>query len=180
MKVPLWIAAAVPAAVAGHTWLYAICACGNDGAAHTWVLPAFRLSLALLTALCAVLLYAALTGSAWLTVGRIERSGGPLLCRLFLAQTLFYAAAERAEGNTPALLGVALQLVVAIAVAVLILGFARVLDRAAAHVRSFAAYLRRHTPADVRFSIEFQRQRPAMPAGYAAGYARFQRPPPAF
>lgn len=177
MKVPLWIAAAVPAALAGHTWLYAICACGHDAAVHAWVVPAFRFSLAVLTAICALLLWAAVSGAEWLSVGRTERVVAPLLFRLFLVQTLFYLAAERLEGNAPTLLGILLQLAVAIGAALLVAAFARLLDQAAERVRAFAAYLRRCPQRAAELVLEFHRSF-TVAVDEAVGYARFQRPPP--
>lgn len=174
---PVWLAAVLPATLAGHGLAYALTGRSAAGAEHSWMAPALEISLALLAAICAALIGGTLCRAGILKRTRAERSLIALWPRLAASQLLLFALIERAEGTSAGISGSLVQILVALAAAWLLCLFARVLARCRARSQEAGAYLERMFSA--RFS--FVSRRPAAPA-YAlavrAGRARFQRPPP--
>lgn len=174
---PVWLAAVLPATLAGHGLAYALTGRSAAGAEHSWMAPALEISLALLFAICTALVGGTLCRAGILRRTRAERSLMVLWPRLAVAQLLLFAMIERAEGTRAGIAGSLVQILVAFAAAWLLCLFARVLARCRKHSREAGAYLER-----VLAGISsFVSRRPAPPA-YAfavrGGRARFQRPPP--
>lgn len=174
---PVWLAAVLPATLAGHGLAYAITGRSAAGAEHAWMAPAMEISLALLFAICTALIGGTLCRAGILKRTRAERSLIVLWPRLAVAQLLLFTLIERTEGARAGFTGSLVQILVAFLAAWLLCLFARVLARCRARSREAGAYLERMLCA----STSFVSRRPA-PMAYAlavrAGRARFQRPPP--
>ncbi|MGZ3506567.1 MAG: hypothetical protein ACXWNK_15520 [Vulcanimicrobiaceae bacterium] len=176
-KLPLWLAAVVPAALAGHALAYALSGRSAADPQHAWVTPALECSLAFLVALCLLLVGGSLVKAGILMHTAAERSCAALWPRFALCQLAIFCAMERAEGARVGLLGVAVQALIALCAAYLLSLFARLLLRCIEGAHAASRYLER------LFSsvTSFVSRRPA-PIAYAlaihAGTSRFQRPPP--
>lgn len=175
---PLWIAAAVPATLAGHGLAYAVAGRSVNDAHHAWVAPTLECSLALLVALGFALVGGALLKAGIIAHTAAERSTIELWPRLGAAQLLMFTLMERAEGTHAAITGCAIQLAVALAVAYLLSLFSRLLVRCIQGAREACEYLERlHAVVSAAFIVR-QPQCAAHALAVRAGSARFKRPPP--
>jgi hypothetical protein len=174
---PLWLAAVVPATLAGHGLTYAVTGQNAGDGHHAWMAPALEVSIALLIAACLALALDALLRVGVFTHTSAERSWLALWPRLSVAQLALFAAVEHAEGANAGLVGCAVQIFIALVVAYMLYAFAQLLVRCARGTEAASRYLERV----LRTVTSFVSRRPA-PVAYAlaihAGRARFQRPPP--
>lgn len=176
MRIPLWLAAVLPAALIAHGCAYALAGDSLANGAHAWVAPAAELSTALLLTLAGALAGGTLLRLPFFQAGCIERSASHLWPRLAIAQTLVYAIAEHAEGTHATIIGVVLQVVVAVLAACVLAVFARLLDAAGARMERALGY-RRRLLAAASFAARTNTA-PVFALAVASGHARFQRPPP--
>lgn len=175
---PLWLAAVVPATLAGHGFAYAIAGRSAGDAAHSWVAPALECSLAVFAALCFALLAGALVKAGIMIHTATERSVLELWPRLALTQVALFSLMERGEGTHASLLGCLVQVLVAFCVAYVLSLFSRLLARCIDGAREASRYLERLCS---NASAVFFNRRPhciAHALAVRAGSARFQRPPP--
>lgn len=174
---PLWLAAVVPATLAGHALAYALSGRSAADGHHAWMAPALELSVALLLACCMALAVDALLRSGMFAHTAAERSWIALWPRLSIAQLVLFVAIEYSEGTHASLLGCAVQIFVALITAYILYAFAHLLVRCAQCTQAASRYLERM----LRPVTSFVSRRPA-PVAYAlavrAGSSRFQRPPP--
>jgi hypothetical protein len=174
---PLWLAAVVPATLAGHALAYALSGRSAADGHHAWMAPALECSLALLFAICSALLGTALLKAGILMHTAAERSWIALWPRLAVVQLALFIVMERAEGAHAGTFGCIMQILTALLAAYVLNLFARLLACCVKSTVAVSRYLERalHTVTS------FVSRRPA-PAAYAlavrAGRARFQRPPP--
>lgn len=174
---PVWIAAVVPATLAGHGLAYAIAGRTAGDPRHAWVAPALHCSLALLAALCCGLLVSALLKAGILTHTAIERSVFALWPRLALGQLVMFSVMERLEGTHAGLLGCAVQIAVALCAAYFLALFSRLLVRCIAGAQAASRYLQRLFADAARYvSPQIDCRVHALQA--CAGSALFKRPPP--
>jgi len=173
---PLWAAAILPATLIGHGIAYAAQGRSLADGHHGWIAPVFEWSLALLIALCTMLLGDTLMRAHVLAQSAAESSVLAVWPRLALSQIGLFMMMERAEGTHAGLLGCFVQIVVAFATAYVICLFARLLARC----RKGSAvnrYIRRLLSIAPSFAVV----EPAYVAhalAVRAGASRFQRPPP--
>ena len=175
---PLWLAAAVPAALAGHGLTYALMGRTTADGHHAWVGAALEYSLVLLLSLCSAALGSTLLRAGVLIHTSAERSWVSLWPRLAFVQMALFAGMERAEGTHVGVLGCAIQILTALVAAYLLYLFGRLLVRCRISGEALSGYLKREYPA----LTSFISRRPgaiAHPLAVRAGTARFQRPPPA-
>jgi hypothetical protein len=165
---PLWIAAVLPATLAGHALAYALAGQSAADARHAWLAPALELSIALFLAAAAML---------FLRLSAAEQSVWALFPRLAFAQAALFSAIELGEGNHVSLSGVLMQIAVALLAACALSLIARLLHRCRTAAEDTGRYLERLRERP----LAFVPRRPVFRA-YAlavhAGSARFQRPPP--
>ena len=174
---PVWLAALLPATLAGHALAYALAGRSASGAEHSWIAPALEISIALLFAICVALVGGTLCRAGILKRTRTERSILALWPRLAGAQILLFAVMESAEGTRAPFTGFLVQILVALFAAWLLCLFAQVLAGCRARSAEAGAFLERMLAA----AVIFVSRRPAAPAfalAVRAGRARFQRPPP--
>lgn len=176
-SLPLWLAAVVPAALAGHGLVYALAGRSTADGHHAWLAPALECSLALLATLCLLIGGGALIKSGILAQTRIERSCLELWPRLACAQTAVFAFVEHAEGAHVTLLGIAVQIAVALLAAYVLSLFMRLVARCLETADDACAYLARllgdRAPFVPRSPLTV-----ACALAVRAGTSRFQRPPP--
>ena len=174
---PLWLAAVVPATLAGHGLAYALTGRSAADGHHAWMLPALECSLALLAAVCLICARESLLKARILMHTAAERSGIALWPRLALSQIVLFSVMERAEGGHAGALGVLMQMIVALFVAYVLSLFARLLIACAQSAHLASRYLQR-----LLQSVSSCVSRRPAPIAYAlavhAGTSRFQRPPP--
>jgi hypothetical protein len=174
---PLWIAAVVPATIAGHALAYAISGQSATDARHAWLQPTLEISIALLIAACALLFGQTLLRAGILVHTSTERSALALWPRLAWTQLVLYTAIEFAEGARPGVSGWTVQVLTALAAALVLALFVRLLARCAAGTQAASRYLQRLLEGVA--PIFSRRQSPAVFAlSVCAGTSRFQRPPP--
>ena len=177
-RLPLWIAAVVPATLVGHGLAYALAGRSASDAHHAWVAPALECSLALLAALGCALVAGALMKAGIMVHTAAERSTIELWPRLALMQLLMFSLMERAEGTHAGAMGCAIQLVVALAVAYVLSLFSRLIVRCIAVAGEACEYLERLCDNVAAVFITPQPQCAAYALAVRAGSARFKRPPP--
>lgn len=171
----LWLLAAIPGALAGHTLAYALTGQAQSDGHHGYLAPALQYSVVLLAGVCGMLLLRALS--------KVAREKAPQLCihhvwlRLAVAQILFYAAVESLEGFAISPGATVAQLVVALLVALVLVQFSRLLSHAERAAEEGSRYLERLCAASP-LHVFFNDRSPAYALCIAAGKARFQRPPP--
>ena len=167
----------MPATLAGHALAYAASGQSAADGRHAWLLPVLEISAAFLVALCIASVAGALLRAGIFVHTQAERSFAALWPRLGASQVLLFILMERAEGRGATILGCAIQLAIAIAVAWLLVLFAGLLAGCARFAQASCRYLERA----LRNAVSFVSRRPA-PLAYAlavrAGTSRFQRPPP--
>lgn len=174
---PVWIAAVVPATLVGHGLAYALAGRSGADAHHAWVAPALECSLAVMAALCCALLAGALLKAGVLIHTAAERSTIELWPRLAIAQLVMFSVMERLEGAHAGVLGLLVQVLVALYAAYVLSLFSRLLVRCIAQANAASAYLERLLDGAAQF---VSRRSPCIAHELAvrAGTARFQRPPP--
>jgi energy-converting hydrogenase Eha subunit A len=177
LKLPLWLAAVLPATLIGHGIAYAVAGRSASDAAHAWVMPALDCSLALLLALCCSLIVGALLKAGVLAHTATERSALQLWPRLAIAQLAVFVTMEQVDGSGATLLGCFVQLLAALCVAYVLAVFVRLLDRCAAGSRAAFRYFERQVKTAAVF-VSREPQCVAVQLAVSAGAARFQRPPP--
>jgi hypothetical protein len=174
---PLWLAAVVPATLAGHGLAYAAGGRSVADGHHAWLAPALELSIALFFASCIALAVDTLLRAGVFKHTPAERSWLALWPRLSAAQIVLFIAIEHAEGLHAGFLGCAMQVFVALVTAYVLYAFAQLLARYA-HVSAAAS---RYLERMLQPVTSFVSRRPAA-VSYAlavhAGRSRFQRPPP--
>ena len=174
---PLWLAAVVPAALAGHGLTYALMGRSSADGHHAWVAAALEYSLVLLLSICSTMLGSTLLRAGVLIHTSAERSWLSLWPRLALLQLALFAGMERAEGTHAGLLGCAIQILTALVAAYLLYLFGQLLVRCGMTGETLSHYHKRALPAI--FSFVSRRREPiAHVLAVRAGTARFQRPPP--
>lgn len=174
---PLWLAAVIPATLAGHGLAYALTGRSAADAHHAWMAPVLECSIALLVAFVLLALGSALLKAHILIHTQVERSWTALWPRLALSQILLFTAIERAEGAHVAAIGVLMQIVIALLIAYTVSLFAGLLVRCARSAYAASRYLQRMLHSAARYA----NRRPALVAQALAvrvGTSRFQRPPP--
>lgn len=174
---PLWLAAAMPAALAGHGLAYALTGRSAADGHHAWMAAALECSLAVLIAMGCVLLGSALLRAGVLMHTPAERSWIALWPRLAVLQLAIFTAMERAEGSHAGILACVIQLVMALAAAYVLYLFGRLLARCRHAGEVASRYLERALLSVTSFIS----RRPATCAhalAVRAGTSRFQRPPP--
>lgn len=176
--IAIWLAAVVPATLAGHAAAYALCACSAAERHHGWMMPVLEASLAMLIGTLLICAGTSLVRARILTRTRAERSVSGLWVRLAVCQTSLFTAIESAEGGHLDLRGILVQIGVALVAAYLLWLFAGLLEACAHIARAASSYLERlHAP------VATYAPRCAYVHAHAlavrAGTSRFQRPPPA-
>jgi hypothetical protein len=174
---PLWLLAIVPATIAGHALSYALAGRSMADARHSWISPVLEWSLALLGAAALAAAGGALVKAGILARPVAERSAFALWARLAPAQALLFVLVERAEGVSPSLAGYAVQILVALAAALLLASLARLLGECIRSADRAQAYLER-VFAPQGFLLAARPPRPVFVLAATAGPHRFQRPPP--
>lgn len=174
---PLWLAAVVPAALAGHGLTYAVMGRTTADGHHAWVGAALEYSVVLLLSLCSGLAGSSLLRAGVLIHTSAERSWLSLWPRLALLQLGLFAAMERAEGSHAGLLGCLIQILTALVAAYLLYLFGQLLVRCRMTGETLSGYLNRALPAVTSF-VSRRPQPVAHALAVRAGTARFQRPPP--
>jgi hypothetical protein len=176
---PLWLAAVVPATLAGHGLAYALAKESTADGRHAWMVPALECSLALLVAVFMLRAGQALLRAHILVHTSAERSCLALWPRLALTQMVLFYVMERGEGSNAGVAGAVVQIAVALLAAYILSLFARVLGACALSAERAIQYLARL----LNPVTSFISPGPA-PIAHAlaihAGTARFQRPPPQF
>lgn len=175
---PLWIAAAVPATLAGHGLAYALAGRSAADGHHAWLAPAFECSLAILLAASLLMIGGTLLKAGILMHTAAERSCMELWPRLACMQLSLFFIMEHAEGAHVSLLGAVVQIALAAAVAYVLSLFARLLVRCMQGTQAASRYLERLLSGAAPFVG--RRPQPALARALAvrAGTSRFQRPPP--
>ncbi len=175
---PVWIAAVLPATLAGHALAYALAGEAAADGRHAYLAPTLAVSAGLLSMIVVTLLGGVLLRAGWVAVPKGETSILNLWARLAPAQIVLFAALERAEGYAPSLLGCGCQTAVALATAAALAAFALLLRRCERGAAEASRYLERllGKPAD-RY-VRRAAGRYALALCTAAGTRRFQRPPP--
>lgn len=175
---PVWIAAAVPATLAGHGLAYALAGQSAADGHHAWVAPALECSMALLLAACLLLIGGSLLKAGVLMHTAAERSCIALWPRLACAQLSLFFIMEHAEGGHVTLLGAAVQIVLAAAVAYVLSLFAQLLVRCIRGAEAASRYLERLLCGAMPFAGRRPQAVMVCALAVRAGSARFQRPPP--
>lgn len=175
---PLWIAAVVPAMLAGHGLAYAITGRSSNDPHHAWLAPAVECSIAVLAAVCCALISDALVKAGIMVHTTAERSVLKLWPRLAIAQLLLFTLVEQAEGGHAGITGCVVQIAVALAVAFVLSLFARLLVRCIAGAQAACEYLERLAGVSRAVFVVRESQCTAYALAVRAGNARFQRPPP--
>jgi hypothetical protein len=176
---PFWFAVVVPATLAGHALAYALTGQNAADGHHGWMVAAWEASTALMIAAALFLTGESLLRRHILIHTDTEQSLLALSIRLALSQIALFSAMEAAEGTHVGIIGVLVQLVVAVAAAYMLSLFARMLVECARATKNVSRYLQRLLQA----ISSFVSRRPAQIAYtlfVRAGTARFQRPPPPF
>lgn len=177
-RLPLWVAAVVPATLAGHALAYAIAGRSAHDLHHAWVAPALECSIAVLAALCCALLSEALLKAGVMVHTAAERSTLELWPRLAVAQLTMFTLMERAEGTHAGIAGCVIQVAIALAVAYVLSLFSCLLVRCIAGAQAAWQYLQRLADCASSRFIRLRPQCVAHALAVRAGTARFQRPPP--
>ena len=175
---PLWIAAVVPATLVGHGLAYLLGGRSVIDVHHTWLAPALECSLAVLAALCCVLVADALLKAGILAHTAAERSVLELWPRLAVGQLAMFTMMERLGGTHAGIAGCIVQIAVALCIAYVLALFSRLLVRCVIVADEASQYLQRLTQAPVSFFIAPQLQCSAHALAIRAGRSRFKRPPP--
>jgi hypothetical protein len=174
---PLWLAAVVPATLAGHGLAYALTGRSAADGHHAWMAPVLEVSIALLLAACTALTVEALLRAGVFAHTPAERSWLALWPRLSVAQLALFATIEHMEGTNAGAVGCLIQVLVALVTAYMLYAFGHLLLHCARGAAAASRYLQRM----LRTVTSFVSRRPAFVA-YAlavhAGSSRFQRPPP--
>lgn len=172
---PLWLAAVLPATIAAHALSYAVTGQSMADGRHLWLVPALESSLAVLLVLATALVGGALVRAGIFARPAVEASPLRLWLRLAFAQTALFATIEHAEGTPVGLVGCAIQVAVALGIALLLCAFARALAGCVRAGDAAAQFLTRIATPPVFL------HRPLSPAAALAavtGTRRYQRPPP--
>lgn len=172
---PLWLAAVLPATIAAHALSYAATGQSMADGRHVWLVPALESSLAVLLVLAIALAGGALVRAGIFARPVVEAAPIRLWFRLALAQTALFAAIEHAEGTPVGLVGCAIQVAVALGVAVLLCAFARALAGCVRAGDAAARFLARIERPAIYLTRPLS---PAAALAAVAGTRRFQRPPP--
>jgi hypothetical protein len=144
---------------------------------HTWLAPVLECSLALLATLCLLIAGGALLKSGIFAQTRIEQSCAALWPRLAFTQIGLFAIIEHAEGTHVTIIGVLVQIAVALLAAYVLSLFVGLLARCALGTEAAAAYLQRLLGDCARY-VSHDAATPAFALAVRAGASRFQRPPP--
>lgn len=177
-RLPLWVAAVVPATLGGHGLAYALAGRSVADGHHAWLAPTLECSLALLAALCLLLACGALLKAGIFTQTKIQQSCAALWPRLAVAQIALFAIVEHAEGAHVTLAGVLMQIAIALLAAYVLSLFTRLLSRCALGTQAASAYLQRLLDEVARYVSLPAAESPAFALAVRAGTSRFQRPPP--
>ena len=171
-----WLLAAIPATAFGHGLAYALAGREQADAHHSYLVPAFLYSAALLLAFCAARLLRALSRPRRLS------SAAPSLAataaKLSIVKVALFALAERVEGFAPAPSAYAIQILVALFVAIAIVYFAQLVRRCERSAIEAGDYLRRVLALTAGLRFNHVSRAPAYALAVSAGPARFPRPPP--
>ena len=176
-SLPLWVAAALPAMLAGHAAAYAWAGSPVADGRHAWFAPTLEWSAAALATICALLVATALSRSGILARTRVELSVIESWPRLALTQLLLFGAVETLEGHSVTLLAVAMQLAAAFCAACLLYLFSRLVERCIDATAEASRYLERLFAAAAVFAGRELASR-TVALSVTAGHSRFQRPPP--
>jgi hypothetical protein len=176
-RLPLWLAAVLPAMLLGHAGGYALAGRPLIDARHGWFLFSLENSGAALIAACAILLGCALLSSNLLKRTRVEASLIQLWPRLAIAQIALFAVAENLEALHITALGIVTQLATALCFAYLISLFSRLLERCIEGSAEAAAYLERLLTPALIFAGSDPAPRTQLLFA-CAGTNGLQRPPP--
>ena len=176
-SLPLWVAIAVPAMLAGHAAAYALAGLNSADARHAWFSPVLECSLAVLILTGTILLAGTFVGARIFARTKIEQSFFAVAPRLAIAQSLLFGAAETLEGAHITLAGIVAQLITAVFAAYLFSLFTRLLARCFATAVEASRYLQRLLAA---VAVYVPRATPARASALfaCAGPHSFQRPPP--
>jgi hypothetical protein len=174
---PVWTAAVVPATLAGHGVAYALAGRNLADGHHAWIAPGLEISVAVLLAVCTVMLGGALMRLHLLVRSGIEQSLFALWPRLCVAQLAMFVLMERAEGTHASALGCTVQVAVALCVAYLLSLFARLVADCIAGAEEAGRYLERLLAP--RATFVFREPQWCMNSlAVRVGSYRFKRPPP--
>ena len=172
----LWFLAAIPATIVGHALAYVFTGHDQADGHHSYLVPAFECSVALLLAFCAARLLRALSRPRPLSA--TDYSLAATMAKLSVVQIVLFTLAERLEGLAPAPIAYAIQLLVALLAAIAIAYFAQLVRRCERSTIQLSEYL--HRCLALTEGLRFARapHSPAYTLTITAGTARFQRPPP--
>lgn len=174
---PVWLAAVVPATLAGHGLAYAFAGRSAGDGHHAWMAPALECSLAILAAVVLMAIGSSLLKAGILMHTPAEQSYAALWPRLAFSQIVVFDVVENAEGAHVSIPGIVVQIAVALLVAYLLCRFACLLVRCAQNADEASRYLQRLLNAIT--SYVFRQPAPfARALAVHAGVSRFQRPPP--
>lgn len=172
---PLWLAAVLPATIAAHALAYAVTGQSMADGRHFWLVPALESSLAVLLLLAATVIGGALIRAGVFARPSVDAAPLELWLRMAAAQTALFVAIEHAEGTPVALAGCAIQVAVALGVALLLCAFARALAGCVRAGDDAAQFLARIAAPPIYLGRPMS---PAAALAAVAGTRRFQRPPP--
>jgi hypothetical protein len=171
-----WLLAAIPATAVGHGLSYFLAGHDQADGHHSYLLPAFGFSAALLLAFCAAALLRAL-GRPRLPFAT-GYSIAATAAKLSVVQIGLFALAERIEGYAPGPSAYVLQILVALFAAIAIAYFAQLVRRCELSAIDAGEYLRRFAAHTEGLRVARAPYSPAYALTISAGTARFQRPPP--
>ena len=176
-SLPLWVAIAVPAMLAGHAAAYALAGLNAGDARHMWFSPVLEGSLAVLILTATMLLAGSFVGARIFARTQIEQSFFAVAPRLAIAQVLLFVAAESLEGAHVTFVGIVAQLLTAVCAAYLLSLFTRLLARCFGTAVEASRYLQRLL-AEVAVYIPRTTAARTLALFACAGPHSFQRPPP--
>lgn len=173
---PLWLAAVVPATLAGHGIAYALCAC-SSGEHHSWFVPVLDFFAALFLGALILHVYEGLR-QARVAMRVVTHDGfAALFLRLAVCQSALFVIIEHLEGARADMRGVIVQLALAVFVAYALRLFARLLTACVHAAHAAAHYLQRIFAAPPCAYSSWFTPRNETPGSYVVP-ALFQRPPP--
>jgi len=171
-----WFLAAIPATIVGHALAYVLTGHNQADGHHSYLVPAFECSVALLLAFCAARLLRALSRPRLLSAAGYSLAAG--MAKLSVIQIVLITLVERLEGFAPAPIAYAIQLLVALLTAIAIAYFAQLERRCERSTIQLSEYLRRCLALTDGLRFARALHSPAYTLTISAGTARFQRPPP--
>ncbi len=174
---PLWLAAVLPATIAGHALAYALSGSAMNDGHHAWLAPVLEGSLALALTVAMWLLGGVLVRARIVAHHFIERNFLALWPRLAILQVAVFIGIERAEGTSVGWLGCLAQVFVALFAAYVVSRFAALFEVCSRATAQAAHYLERLLTQQSGF---FRRDTStiAFALAISAGSRRFGRAPP--